>query len=1224
MGDKSAHKRKTKGHKAAKRKAATLSKDNKNTIPATTDGRNLAGSLGKGPEKSSNAPKNPKAFVFASRGRAKIQKARSAEKDQRRMHVPQNDALPDEPPPMVVLVQGPPGVGKTLLIKALVQHYTRQNVANPLGPVTLVAGKQRRITFVECPQDLNGMIDAAKYCDLVLLLVDGAYGFEMETFEFLNILQVHGFPKVMGVLTHLDAFKDATKLKNTKKALKHRFWAEIYAGAKLFYLSGLRNGKYLKREVLNLARFISIIKLRPLSWRTAHPYILTDRFEDVTPGEVIEQQPASDRRVAVYGYSRGCNFHPGARVHLAGVGDFTVTDMEALPDPCPLPGSQRRRGLNDRERMLYAPMSQVGGLVFDKDAAYIDIPDWKVSYTAKEGADPGNGVPPDEGVKMDLSGERQPGGDESSEDDESAGDESDEGSDLNSEDEQGTRASNASTHANGARQRRPAGSAEAASDDDDGTADDSGDESASAEDDSSQSGSDDDADAGAAEAEEGAVRWKLGLADRANALFKSRGVELHALIYSTPAAVNSIHAKHSSAYPPPPDQNGNVSSDDDDLFKPKAAPSQRPGEDTAEALDALDSCLALNMDSVGEVWSVPAAVESLRNRFVTGDWEAGQARDAQNPGLAPMEEGGNDDDAEEVFGDFEDLELGVKQSGSADPVTQAAMQAVRDEAKQEKLDARRAAKKAAFDEAYDQGGGAKGVDAAMHNAPAPDNNNSKDDDREDDEATFYDAMKAEVMARAARTKAALEALPPEQRVALGGHVPGTYMRLLLSGVPCELVNHWNPAQPLLVGGLASTEEGRSFLQLRLKRHRWSPRVLKTRDPLTFSVGWRRFQSLPVYAMEDANGRMRHLKYTPEHMHCTALVYGPMVPPNTGILAVQTANARQESWRISATGVVLGSEAGPRVVKKLKLTGAPFRVHKHTAFVGGMFASQLEVAKFEGAAVRTVSGIRGTIKKALRPGVHGGKAGSFRASFEDKPLLSDIVFLRAWIAVDLPRFYNPVTNLLAPAPVRRASLKPHADTHQDGDGQLTDGLAEPSPSSPAEQVEVIPNGSDGAVSAEGAVGAWVGMRTVAQLRRERGEGPPRNPDSLYRPIERAPRVFNPLRIPKQLQAAMPFKSKPKDPKSRLGKAQTLEQKRAVVLEPQERKAVTLIAQLNALRNERAAKRRAGRARQRQKHEKEVAAENEWRTQHSKELRKKRYIIEGQADKRSSKRAKHRED
>lgn len=64
-----------------------------------------------------------------------------------------------------------------------------------------------------------------------------------ETFEFLNILQQHGFPPVMGVLTHLDKFRDVKKLKKTKKNLKHRFWTEIYDGAKLFYLSGLINGK---------------------------------------------------------------------------------------------------------------------------------------------------------------------------------------------------------------------------------------------------------------------------------------------------------------------------------------------------------------------------------------------------------------------------------------------------------------------------------------------------------------------------------------------------------------------------------------------------------------------------------------------------------------------------------------------------------------------------------------------------------------------------------------------------------------------------------------------------------------------------------------------------------------------------------------------------------------------------------------------------------------------
>lgn len=40
------------------------------------------------------------------------------------------------------------------------------------------------------------MCDVAKTADLVLLLIDGAFGFEMETFEFLNVAQTHGFPKV--------------------------------------------------------------------------------------------------------------------------------------------------------------------------------------------------------------------------------------------------------------------------------------------------------------------------------------------------------------------------------------------------------------------------------------------------------------------------------------------------------------------------------------------------------------------------------------------------------------------------------------------------------------------------------------------------------------------------------------------------------------------------------------------------------------------------------------------------------------------------------------------------------------------------------------------------------------------------------------------------------------------------------------------------------------------
>lgn len=60
------------------------------------------------------------------------------------------------------------------------------------------------------------------------MLIDASFGFEMETFEFLNICQIHGFPKIMGVLTHLDTLKNNKQLKKTKKRLKHRFWTEVY------------------------------------------------------------------------------------------------------------------------------------------------------------------------------------------------------------------------------------------------------------------------------------------------------------------------------------------------------------------------------------------------------------------------------------------------------------------------------------------------------------------------------------------------------------------------------------------------------------------------------------------------------------------------------------------------------------------------------------------------------------------------------------------------------------------------------------------------------------------------------------------------------------------------------------------------------------------------------------------------------------------------------------
>lgn len=231
------------------------------------------------------------------------------------------------------------------------------------------------------------MIDVAKIADLVLLLVDASFGFEMETFEFLNILQAHGFPKVMGVLTHLDKFRNNKTLRTTKKKLKHRFWTEIYQGAKLFYLSGILNNRYPDREIQNLARFISVMKFRPLIWRNTHPYVVADRVEDLTDPELIHNKPNCDRTVTLYGYLRGTNLKPNMRIHIPGAGDHTLADVSILTDPCPLPDKERKR-LDEKHKLIYAPMSDVGGVMYDKDAVYINVPG---NYTKKSALVPTEG-----------------------------------------------------------------------------------------------------------------------------------------------------------------------------------------------------------------------------------------------------------------------------------------------------------------------------------------------------------------------------------------------------------------------------------------------------------------------------------------------------------------------------------------------------------------------------------------------------------------------------------------------------------------------------------------------------------------------------------------------------------------------------------------------------------------------------------------------------------------
>jgi len=381
---------------------------------------------------------------------------------------------------------------------------------------------------------------------------------------------------------------------------------------------------------------------------------------------------------------------------------------------------------------------------------------------------------------------------------------------------------------------------------------------------------------------------------------------------------------------------------------------------------------------------------------------------------------------------------------------------------------------------------------------------------------------------------------------------GTYVRVTLDKVPAASVEQLTTARPMVLGGCLAGEAKLGMLQMRVKKHRWHKKLLKTNDALLFSAGWRRFQSIPMFCTEDRSGQVRMLKYTPEHRHCMMTAWAPLVNPQTGVLCVRNWAPGVAGFRIAATGSVLEASTQFRIVKKLKFVGEPKQIFKKTAFITGMFSSDLEVSKCVHAKLQTVSGIRGEIKKAV------GTQGTFRAGFEDKILLSDLVICKAWVQVSPKKFYNPMLDLPE----------------------------------------------------------WRRMRTMAELRRDAEVPIPHKPNAEYgaKP-QRVEKVFNELKIGKTLAKNLPFELRPEDTTMR--ERHELEDKTAVVRSEEEEQVANLLAKLELIKADKLQKKQAKRdikwAAKRKVEDREQAA----RDAAMAERRKIRYRNEGQKEEKKQK-------
>ncbi|KPA85268.1 hypothetical protein ABB37_01613 [Leptomonas pyrrhocoris] len=1139
------HKNKTVGNKAAKKDAVRKKRSGIDLEP--------------------NRGSNVKAFQGVSAGSHKAQKFfRSIEKKETALHVPTMDKTLRHivaEPPLLVAVVGPPGVGKTTLIRSMVKFYANRNLTTVRGPITVIAGRSRRITFMECPNTLSSMCDVAKVADLVLLMVDGSYGFEMETFEFLNISQVHGFPKMYGVVSHLDLLKSGKSLKKRKKFLRHRFWHEVAAGAKLICLSPMVRGVYRPTDVLNLHRLLICVEPKIQAWRNTHSCVVMDRMEDITDPDVVAAAPLHARSVAFYGYARGKPMKPGQLVHVPGLGDFPVEHLSYQEDPCQLDkfsadgkegGNHRMRHLSLKQKKLYAPYCDVGGVSYDDDAIYIqedgekgaiersgeglqllrelqhvrhpmdaaqtqlrvvqrrpvnfrdedtmelEVDDVNMPSDAEDHDDDEDWSSADEADRNDVVvalGEdeadpsRRPGSPKLSDFGVSVGENAAEKGAMGESSDSGEDGGAAlaprllndldAIRLNTIRYNwdDPAtlrslkdlcvtGNWEAGADGEDEEKDEEGSKGYDSNDDdfdmkargekpirhsrgggpTSSHGSGGEEETEGNESVDGDDEDDdIGLCSKStkgggNMAAPRRANALASIGYGTSGASggggssNGRHYGLSTAASPgdtdadDPYAGFNIledNNDEDADDEGGEVANHRSGDQEMDNL--VSSFLSRNKTSNSSSGGGGGA--SPFSSSVTGALAGLQGDD----GIAFFDEA-HRYDRDETEGDAarrprrsgRNVNAEAERLAAADAEAEAAVQhgaSLTEE--QERLLQKKMAKKNAFNSAYDTGDAEGGKNTTF---------------------SYYHKLNRQVEEKRERINEALDEVGDDvdKKIQLVGYFSGLYVRMVLKNIPVEFLTNFDPTVPLIAGGVNAGEDEFRIVQARIKRHRWYPKILKAQDPLLLSMGWRRFQTQPIFSTEDPNGRCRYLKYTPLHMHCLAAFYAPVAPPNTGFLAIPVRDPRVASFRIPCTGYTIGNDVSTSIVKKLKLTGTPAKIEKTTAFVKGMFSSDLEAAKFIGAKVKAVSGIRGIIKSVLK-----GKNGLVRATFEDKIFPSDIVFIRAWKSVEPPRYCSMQRNLVDPQ--------------------------------------------------------WVGMRTMRQLRLDYNVPQPVNPDSEYREIKRRHRV-----------------------------------------------------------------------------------------------------------------------
>ncbi|XP_067866919.1 pre-rRNA-processing protein TSR1 homolog isoform X1 [Heterodontus francisci] len=167
-----------------------------------------------------------------------------------------------------------------------------------------------------------------------------------------------------------------------------------------------------------------------------------------------------------------------------------------------------------------------------------------------------------------------------------------------------------------------------------------------------------------------------------------------------------------------------------------------------------------------------------------------------------------------------------------------------------------------------------------------------------------------------------------------GAMPGWYVTVHICKVPVSMMECFKTDVPLVLFTLLPHEQKMSVIHFLLRRHVSNTEPIKSKEEMIFHCGCRRFRVPPLYSQHTAANKFKYERFLRSNTTVVGTVYGPITfPPSSVLMFKQRANGMHD---LIATGSVLKADPDRVVVKRITLSGHPFKIMTKTAVVRYMF------------------------------------------------------------------------------------------------------------------------------------------------------------------------------------------------------------------------------------------------------------------------------------------------